>query len=184
MSRETKCKKHTKCNSEYSKCDPTPQKKTTNYYKAKDIWGCRSDIINKYFPPKKSSKYNPKHIKCSYKCHKNRKGKSKNSLDKMKLCETECNKKFPTKLIYNYGKLIDKVWAGQKKVSKKLKKSRLNKKKHKKRILYGGIVGPNKIVAHNKIVALYKCNFCSFTAVKSETVWTHEKSCKGRNTVG
>ena len=130
MSNESKCKKHTKCNSEYIKCDP--KKKNQSYSQSQNTWECRSDIINKYFPPKKSIKYNPKHTKCSYKCQKNRKGKSKNSLDKMNLCDEKCNKKFPTKLIYNYGKLVDKVWSNQKKVSKKGSKKIKKVKKEKK----------------------------------------------------
>ena len=69
MSNESKCKKHTKCNSEYIKCDPNP-KKNQSYSQSHNTWKCRSDIINKYFPPKKSSKHNPKHKKCSYKCQK------------------------------------------------------------------------------------------------------------------
>ena len=119
MSNQNKCKKHSKCNSEYSKCDPNPTKKNQSYSQSQNIWDCRAHAIHKYFPPKKSIKYNPKHIKCSYKCHKKRKGKSKNSLDKMNLCATQCNKKYPTKLIYNYSKLVDKVWSNQTKVSKK-----------------------------------------------------------------
>ena len=125
MSNESKCKKHNKCNSEYIKCDPNPRKKKQSYSQSMDMGNCRHNVINKYFPPKKSIKY--KHTKCSYKCTKNRKGKSKNSLDKMNLCDEKCNKKFPIKLIYNYGKLVDKVWYGQKKVSKKKKIKKVKK---------------------------------------------------------
>jgi hypothetical protein len=129
MSNESKCKKHTKCNSEYIKCVPNPKKKIHSYSQSHNTWKCRSDIIHKYFPPKKSSKHNPKHTECFHGCHKNRKGKSKKSLDKMNACKTQCNKKIPTKLIYNYGKLVDKLWEGQKRTkkgSKKIKKVKKN----------------------------------------------------------
>lgn len=43
----------------------------------------------------------------------------------MNACKTQCNKKISTKLIYTYGKLVDKLWEGQKgsrKDQRKLKK--------------------------------------------------------------
>lgn len=35
--------------------------KIHSYSQSHNTWKCRSDIIHKYFPPKKSSKHNPKH---------------------------------------------------------------------------------------------------------------------------
>ena len=45
----------------------------------------------------------------------------------MKDCQKDCNKKYPSQLIYRNGKLVDKIWYG-KKGSKKKKPSKKKSK--------------------------------------------------------
>ena len=127
MSNQTKCLKDIKCNKEYIKCN-SKNKKKTNYYDSQRIWGCQNDVINKYFPPKRSRKNNPKNSDCHTKCFSQKKGTSKQAFKELSVCRKNCNNIHPKYLIYNYGKLVDKKGSKKQNTIKKTKPKKIKSK--------------------------------------------------------
>ena len=113
MNREKKCLKNPKCNKEYNKCIKKNKKGNPipiNYWQYHELVNCQHPILEKYYPRKKSVKYNPALLKCSNKCEQKnpwQRRKSKKSRDEYNKCDKECKTKYPKWLRYKYGKLID-----------------------------------------------------------------------------